>query len=152
MTMIVLAGASSFFVGNAFQAQMPEYAQYLGADDTGARYTILLAANAAGAILGVILLESATLLQPTARTAIVCAAFWAVAMGLFPMTQDYVTAVVLLVVAGRRWCRFWHRPASGAASSACSTPRCSAFALAPASLSAWWVHSPACGCRSKYRL
>jgi hypothetical protein len=100
MTMIVLAGASSFFVGNAFQAQMPEYAQYLGADDTGARYTILLAANAAGAILGVVLLESATLLQPTARTAIVCAALWAIAMGLFPMTQDYVTAVVLLVVAG----------------------------------------------------
>ena len=100
MTMIVLAGASSFFVGNAFQAQMPEYAQYLGADDTGARYTIVLAANAAGAVLGVILLESAMLLQPTARTAIVCAAFWAVAMGLFPMTHDYVTAVVLLVVAG----------------------------------------------------
>ncbi|MGH9256515.1 MAG: MFS transporter [Vicinamibacterales bacterium] len=100
VTMIALAGASSFFVGNAFQAQMPEYAQYLGADDTGARYTILLAANAAGAILGVVLLESAQLLRPTARTAIVCAALWAIAMGLFPMTQDYVTAVVLLVVAG----------------------------------------------------
>ena len=42
--MIVLAGASSFFVGNAFQAQMPEYAQLLGADDTGARYSILLVA------------------------------------------------------------------------------------------------------------
>ena len=39
MTMIVLAGVSSFFVGNAFQAQMPEYAQYLGADDTGAWYS-----------------------------------------------------------------------------------------------------------------
>jgi MFS family permease len=100
MTMIVLAGASSFFVGNAFQAQMPEYAQYLGADDTGAQYTILLAANAAGAIVGVILLESATLLQPTARTAIVCAALWAISMGLFPMTQNYVLAVALLVVAG----------------------------------------------------
>ncbi|HEY5617556.1 MAG TPA: MFS transporter [Vicinamibacterales bacterium] len=100
MTMIALAGASSFFVGNAFQAQMPEYAQYLGADDTGARYSILLAANAAGAIIGVVLLESATLLQPTARTAIVCAGLWAIAMGLFPMTQDYVIAVALLVVAG----------------------------------------------------
>ena len=142
MTMIVLAGASSFFVGNAFQAQMPEYAQYLGADDTGARYTILLAANAAGAILGVILLESATLLQPTARTAIVCAAFWAVAMGLFPMTQDYVRPWCCSWSPAcsalrsrrwlRRWCRFWHRPASAAASSACSTPRCSAFAPARA--------------------
>ena len=100
MTMIVLAGASSCFVGNAFQAQMPQYAQDLGADDSGARYTILLAANAAGAILGVVLLESATLLQPTARTAIVCAALWAISMGLFPMTQNYATAVALLVVAG----------------------------------------------------
>jgi len=34
LTMVVLAGASSFFVGNAFQAQMPEYAHLLGADDT----------------------------------------------------------------------------------------------------------------------
>ena len=100
VTMIVLAGASSFFVGNAFQAQMPEYAQYLGTDDAGVWYSVLLAANAAGAVLGVILLESASLLQPTARTAIVCAALWAIAMGLFPMTQDYVTAVALLVVAG----------------------------------------------------
>ena len=100
VTMIVRAGASSFFVGNAFQAQMPEYAHYLGTDDGGVWYSVLLAANAAGAVLGVVLLESAALVQPTARTAIVCAALWAVAMGLFPMTQDYVTAVALLVVAG----------------------------------------------------
>jgi MFS family permease len=100
VTMMVLAGASSFFVGNAFQAQMPEYAQYLGADDGGVRYTILFAANAAGAILGVVLLESAAMLQPTARTAIVCAALWAISMGLFPMTGDYATAVALLVVGG----------------------------------------------------
>ena len=37
LTMIALAGATSFFVGNAFQAQMPEYANYLGADETGTR-------------------------------------------------------------------------------------------------------------------
>ena len=100
MTMIVLAGASSFFVGNAFQAQMPEYAQYLGADETGARYSILLAANAAGAIIGVILLESAALLQANVRNALVCAALWAIAMGLFPLTASYPAAVTLLVVAG----------------------------------------------------
>lgn len=100
MTMIVLAGASSFFVGNAFQAQMPEYAQYLGADETGARYSILLAANAAGAIVGVILLESAAVLQASVRNALVCAALWAVAMGLFPLTASYPAAVALLVAAG----------------------------------------------------
>jgi MFS family permease len=100
LTMIVLAGASSFFVGNAFQAQMPEYAQYLGADDTGARYSILLAANAAGAILGVILLESAAVMQASVRNALICAALWAAAMGLFPMTASYPAAVALLVIAG----------------------------------------------------
>ncbi len=99
-TMIVLAGASSFFVGNAFQAQMPEYAQLLGADDTGARYSILLAAHAAGAILGVLLLEGANALRPTVRTTIVCAGLWAAALGLFPMTGNYPLAVALLVVAG----------------------------------------------------
>jgi len=100
MTMIVLAGASSFFVGNAFQAQMPEYAQYLGADETGGRYSILLAANAAGAIVGVILLESAAVLQASVRNALVCAALWAAAMGLFPLTASYPAAVALLVAAG----------------------------------------------------
>jgi MFS family permease len=100
VTMIVLAGASSFFVGNAFQAQMPEYAQFLGADDTGARYSILLAANAAGAILGVLLLEGANVLRPTVRTTIVCAGLWGATMALFPMTGNYPVAVALLVISG----------------------------------------------------
>ena len=100
MTMIVLAGASSFFVGTAFQAQMPEYAQYLGADDSGAWYSILLAANAAGAILGVIWLEGGFDLRPSVRTALLCAIFWGITMGLFPLAQSYTTAVALLVLAG----------------------------------------------------
>jgi MFS family permease len=100
MTMIVLAGVTSFFIGNAFQAQMPEYAHYLGADDTGVWYSVLLAANAAGAVLGVVLLESADVLRPGVRTAIVCAGLWALTMGLFPMTQNYQAAIALLVLAG----------------------------------------------------
>ena len=100
LTMVVLAGASSFFVGNAFQAQMPEYAHFLGADDTGARYSILLAAHAAGALVGVVLLESASLLRPSVRATIVSAALWALTIGLFPMTGNYLVAVGLLVLAG----------------------------------------------------
>ena len=100
VTMIVLAGASSFFVGNAFQAQMPEYAEILGADDTGMRYSVLLAANAAGAIIGVVLLEGANILRPSVRTAIVCAGLWGATMGLFPMAQSYQMAVALLLLAG----------------------------------------------------
>jgi Transmembrane secretion effector len=100
MTMIVLAGATSFFVGNAFQAQMPEYAHHLGTDEAGARYSLLLAGNAAGAILGVLLLEATNMVRPSVRAAIVCAGLWAVAIGLFPMAQGYAAAVGLLVLAG----------------------------------------------------
>ena len=100
MTMIALAGASSFFIGNAFQAQMPEYAQYLGADDGGALYSILLAANAAGAILGVIWLEGGANLRPSVRGAMLFAILWGITMGLFPMAQSYPAAVALLVLSG----------------------------------------------------
>jgi MFS family permease len=100
MTMIVLAGATSFFVGNAFQAQMPEYAHHLGADEAGAWYSILLAGNAAGAVLGAVLLETAGVVRPGVRVAIVCAGLWAVTIGLFPMARDYGVAVGLLVLAG----------------------------------------------------
>ena len=41
VTMVVLGGATSFFVGNAFQAQMPEYAQRLGGDGAGAWYSVM---------------------------------------------------------------------------------------------------------------
>ena len=100
MTMIVLAGVTSFFVGNAFQAQMPEYAQSLGADEHGYWYSVLLAANAAGAIVGVVLLETSNMLRPTVRTAIVCAALWGITMGIFPVARTYGLAIALLMVAG----------------------------------------------------
>ncbi len=100
MTMIVLGGATSFFVGNAFQAQMPEYAHDLGADEAGIQYSILLAANAVGAVLGALLLELLDVLRPSARTAIVCAGAWAVTLALFAATPSYSLAVALLSLAG----------------------------------------------------
>jgi MFS family permease len=100
VSMIVLAGVTSFFVGNAFQAQMPEYAHDLGADDTGTWYSVLLAANAAGAVIGVVLLETAHILHGGVRTAIVCAGLWGVTMALFPLARNYSLAIALLVLAG----------------------------------------------------
>jgi MFS family permease len=100
VTMIVLGGVTSLFVGNAHQAQMPEYAHHLGADEAGVRYSVLLAANAAGAVAGAVLLESLNLLRPRARTAIVCAGAWGVTMGLFAAAGSYAVAVTLLVLAG----------------------------------------------------
>jgi MFS family permease len=100
MTMILLGGATSFFVGNAFQAQMPEYAHHLGADAAGARYSLLLAGNAAGAVLGAIMLETFAVMRPSARVAIIGAAAWGVTIGLFPAAPSYGIAVALLVLAG----------------------------------------------------
>jgi MFS family permease len=100
VTMIALGGITSFFVGNAFQAQMPEYAHDLGSDEAGLWYSVLLAANAGGAITGTLLLESVDVLRPSVRTAIVCAGIWGVTIGLFAFAPSYPLAVTLLVLAG----------------------------------------------------
>ncbi len=100
VTMIVMGGAASLFVGSAFQAQMPEYAHHLGADGGAGWYSVLLAANAAGAVIGAVLLESITAIQASARLAIVCAGAWGVFMAFFPMARSYAAAVTLLVLAG----------------------------------------------------
>jgi MFS family permease len=99
MTMIVLGAATSFFVGNAFQAQMPEYAHGLGATGAKVWYSILLAGNAAGAVLGAVLLETLDL-RPSARVAILGAGAWAVTLVLFPLASSYGAAVTLLVLGG----------------------------------------------------
>lgn len=100
LLMIMLGGVTSLFVGNAFQAQMPEYAHRLGADEVGIQYSALLAANAAGALVGVFLLESTSYLRPSVRTAIVCAVIWSIAIGLFPLVPSYGLAMMLLLLAG----------------------------------------------------
>jgi MFS family permease len=100
VTMIILGGATSVFVGNAFQAQMPEYAHDLGADEAGVWYSVLLAANAAGAITGTVALETLDVVRPTPQGALVCAALWGVTIGLFPLATSYPIAVGLLVLAG----------------------------------------------------
>jgi MFS family permease len=99
-SMILLAGVSSLLVGNAFQAQMPEYAHDLGTDDAGMQYSILLGANAAGALAGGLILESRGLLQPRPQTAIVFTLLWCLAIGGFAAATDYSLAVALMFVAG----------------------------------------------------
>ncbi len=98
--MILLAGATSFFVGTAFQAQMPEYAHHHGSDEADVWYTVLFSANAAGAVIGAVLLESVAVLQGGGRAAIVCAAIWGAVMAIFPFAQGYAAAVTLLVLGG----------------------------------------------------
>jgi MFS family permease len=98
--MILLAGATSFFVGTAFQAQMPEYAHHHGSEDADVWYSVLFGANAAGAVIGAIVLETVAVLQGGVRSAIVCAAIWGAVMAIFPFVHGYAAAVALLVLAG----------------------------------------------------
>ncbi len=98
--MIVLVGATSLFVGTAFQAQMPEYAHQHGSEEADVWYSVLFGANAAGALLGALLLESVAVFQTSTRLAIVCAAGWGAVMAIFPLVHGYAAAVTLLVLAG----------------------------------------------------
>src|SRR2546426_10430559 len=98
--MIVVAGATSLFIGTAFQAQMPEFAHHHGSEEADVWYSVLFGANAAGAVIGALLLETVTVLQGGVRAAIVCAAIWGIVMGLFPLVHGYAAAVTFLVLAG----------------------------------------------------
>ena len=100
VSMTLLAGAASFFVGNAYNAQMPGFAQDLGHGDPGLSYSMLLAADACGAFIAGVLLESGGLLPPKQRTAIVLAMLWCIALAGFALAHNYPLALGLLFVAG----------------------------------------------------
>jgi len=99
-SMTLLAGAASFFVGNSYQAQMPGFAYDLGHGDPGMSYSMLLAADAAGALSAGFVLESRGLLPPARRTAFVLAMLWCGALAGFALTNIYPLAVTLLFTAG----------------------------------------------------
>ena len=99
VSMIALAGLSSFFIGS-IQPQMPEFAIDLGADKADVKYSMLLAANAAGAVAGGLILESRGLLPANPRSAIVLAILWCLVMTGFAAAPTYPLAVALMVCAG----------------------------------------------------
>ena len=100
VSMILLAGTSSLLVGTAFQAQMPEFAHDLGSAAADSYYTMLLAANAAGALAAGITLEARALLQARPQTAIVLTILWCISLTGFAATTSYPLAVALMLVAG----------------------------------------------------
>jgi len=100
VSMTLLSGCAALFVGNAYSAQMPGFAQDLGHGDPGVAYSMLLAADAAGAFLAGVVLESRGLLVASPRTAIVLAALWASALIGFALSNVYALALPLLFAAG----------------------------------------------------
>jgi MFS family permease len=100
LSMTVLIGASAFFVGNAYQAQMPGFALDLGHGRADFSYSMLLAADAAGGLAAGLILESRGLLPPKARTAFILAMIWCCALMGFARANTYAIAITLLFVAG----------------------------------------------------
>ena len=100
VSMILLGGAVSFFIGNAYQAQMPAFAIDLGKARADFSYSALLAADATGALIAGFVLESRGLLRPRAFTALLLAGLWCVALAGFALLQVYALALLLLFVAG----------------------------------------------------
>jgi MFS family permease len=99
--MILLAGCASFFVGNSYQAQMPGFARDLGHGDPGTAYSVLLAADAAGALVAGFLLESrGGILRTHPSSARVLAVAWAAALAGFACARSYPLALALLFGAG----------------------------------------------------
>ncbi len=100
VSMTLLAGGASLLVGNAYHAQMPEFAHHLGHGDADFTYSMLLAADAAGALVAGLVLEGRNLLQANPRTATILAMLWCVAIGAFALATSYALALVLLFAAG----------------------------------------------------
>ena len=100
VSMTVLAGATSFVIGNAFQAQMPEFAADLGHGDADVYYSMLLAANAAGALTAGMILESRGVGHADPRIAFGLVILWCLCMGGFAVSSIYLLSLALLFAAG----------------------------------------------------
>ena len=100
VSMILLAGGASLLVGNAYQAQMPEFAHDLGHGHADMAYSMLLAADAAGALVAGFVLEARGLLHARARTAFILAMLWCCAIAGFAASSSYALSVGLLFCAG----------------------------------------------------
>ncbi|MFE8601776.1 MFS transporter [Archangium violaceum] len=99
--MVVLAGAASFFIGNSYHAQMPGFAHDLGHGDPGLTYTLLLGADAAGALLAGVLLETRGNWLPTAPASALKLAFlWGCSLLTFSLMSSYAAAICVLFLAG----------------------------------------------------
>ena len=100
LLMTLLAGGASLLVGNAYQAQMPEFAHDLGHEKDGASYTLLYAADALGALAAGAVLEIRGMLQARVRTAIVLAMLWCLTITGFAVSTNYMLSFALMFVSG----------------------------------------------------
>jgi hypothetical protein len=101
LLMLSLAGCASWFVSNSYQAQMPAYAHDLGHGDPGVTYSLLLAADAMGALCAGLLWEYlGQRSKPTSGKAMAFALVWAVSLAVFALSESYKLSLIILFVAG----------------------------------------------------
>jgi MFS family permease len=100
MAMTLLAAVSASLVGNAWHPHLPAFAADFGFGAEGYRYTVLLTANAFGAVAAGLLLEYRSLIASTPRNAFVLAILWCTAILGFAVAPGFAAGVALLVAAG----------------------------------------------------
>ncbi|MET0693374.1 MAG: MFS transporter, partial [Propionibacteriaceae bacterium] len=100
MSMVILAGLGSFFIGSSVQAAMPAFAEELGIGSAGAAYGLLLFATGVGGVVGGFVLEATGGIAPNVRTAMISTFVVGLSTAGFALIGNYVVALVLLVVAG----------------------------------------------------
>ena len=100
VAMLALVACASFFIGSSYQAQMPGFATDLGHGDPGVSYSMLLAADALGALIAAFVLESRGLFAMTPRNALMLAGSWCLMLAGFAAVRSYPLALLLLLMAG----------------------------------------------------
>ncbi len=100
VSMIILGGLGSFFVGASLQSVMPVFAGQLGTDGGSGAYGVLLFATGAGGVLGGLLLEATGKIRPSVPAAVVSTTIYGVAILGFAITGNYLLAVILLFIGG----------------------------------------------------
>ncbi|WP_406138983.1 MFS transporter [Streptomyces sp. NBC_01089] len=100
VSMIILGGLGSFFVGSSLQSSMPIFAHALGAGSAGTAYGVLLFANGAGGVVGGIVLEATGWVKPHVPAAVISTAIYGLTSLFFALTASYPLALALLLVGG----------------------------------------------------
>src|SRR3954454_14758194 len=100
VSMIILGGLGSFFIGASMQASMPIFAADLGAGSAGTAYGVLLFANGAGGVIGGILLEATGRIRPNVLAAVISTGVYGLSTVLFAASTSYPLSVLLLLIGG----------------------------------------------------
>jgi MFS family permease len=100
VSMIILGGLGSFFIGASLQTSMPIFAHDFGLGSAGIAYGVLLFANGLGGVIGGVLLEVTGRIKPTVTAAVVSTAVYGLTTLFFAFTGNYALALVLLLISG----------------------------------------------------